>query len=581
MKVSKLARFVTLGLSLAILLTLVVGGVGAQDEEKVIVTAIGMVGGDLNTIDPSLSEVAAEHQITSLLWPGVTVQDELTGEVVSGVASDWEVSEDGTVYTYHLIPEIPWVRVNQDSGEVEQIMDDSGNPLYVTAQNIIYGMTRTLSPELVSPYAYVLAPYISNGVEFCGAACGGPEEPTATAEDLGLNAVDDYTLEITLPEAVGFAPGIHGLWMAAPELQSAIEAGGDSWTEPENIATYGPFALAEWAHDEGITLVANPFWPGTDTIQQPIVDKVVFRFLDPQAQFNEYLAGTIDAVDVPLEELERVQNDPELSTMYSNGARMCTYYMGFDNTEAPVDNAHLRRALSLAVDRQSIVDNVTKGGQIPAQWFSRPGLAAAPTLDEYPDLGISYNPEEAQAELALALEELGLASAADLPVLTFAYNDSSGHAAIVQAIHQMWTDNLGISVQLTAMDPTTYFAQVSEDAPTIYRSGWCSDYPDANNFLMDVFHSESSQNDPGFSDPEFDALVEQARTSTDNAERTELYAQAEEILVDRDAGIIPIYWYTTNQLTRPYIERTYSIIGDQAYEKWDVDTAAQAAQRGA
>jgi oligopeptide transport system substrate-binding protein len=571
MKVSKLARFVTLALSLAIVLTLVVGVVGAQDEEKTLVSGLNMVGGDLNTLDPSLSEVSGEHTIITLLFPGVTVQDELTAEVVSGIASSWDVSEDGLVYTYHLIPDIPWVRVNQETGEVEQVMDDSGNPLYVTANDIIYGITRTLDPETASPYSYVMAPYVLNGVEF--------NAGEAAAEDLGLVAVDDYTLEITLPEAVGFAPGIHGLWMAAPELQSAVEAGGDEWTEPENIATYGPFAMADWAHDEGITLVANPFWPGTDTIQQPILDRIEFRFLDPQAQFAEFQAGTIDAIDVPLEELERVQNDPELSTMYSNGTRLCTYYLGFDNTEAPVDNAHLRRALSLAVDRQSIVDNVTKGGQIPAQWFSRPGLAAAPTLDSHPDLGITFNPEEAQAELALALEELGLASAADLPALTFAYNDSSGHAAIVQAVQQMWTDNLGINVQLTAMDPTTYFATVSEEAPTIYRSGWCQDYPDANNFLFDVFHSESSQNDPGFSDPEYDALIEQARVSTDTAERTELYAQAEEILVDRDAGVIPIYWYTTNQLTRPYVERTYSIIGDQAYEVWDLDTEAQAAQR--
>ena len=270
MKVSKLSRFVTLGLTLALVLTLVVGVVGAQDEGKTIVSGLNMVGGDLNTLDPSLSETSSEHTIITLLFPGVTVQDELTAEVVSGIAESWDLSEDGLVYTYHLIPEIPWVRVNQDTGEVEQIMDESGNPEYVTAQDIIYGITRTLDPETASPYSYVMAPYVLNGLEF--------NAGEAAAEDLGLVAVDDYTLEITLPEAAGFAPGVHGLWMAAPELQSAIEAGGDEWTEPENIATYGPFALGEWAHDEGITLIKNPFWPGTDTIQQPVVDRLEFRF---------------------------------------------------------------------------------------------------------------------------------------------------------------------------------------------------------------------------------------------------------------------------------------------------------------
>lgn len=573
MKVSKLARFATLGLSLMIVLALVVGVVGAQDgEEKVLVSGIQMVGGDLNTIDPSISEVAAEHQITSLLWPGVTVQDELTGEVVPGIATDWEVSEDGTVITYNLIPELPWVQVNQETGEVEQVMDDSGNPRYVTANDVIYGITRALDPETASPYSYVLAPYVLNGAEFNAGEVG--------AEELGVVAVDDYTLQITLPEAVGFAPAVHGLWMAAPLPQWAIEAGGDSWTEPEFINSYGPFALAEWAHDESITIVKNPFWPGTETIAQPKLDRVVFRFLEQQAQFAEFLAGTMDAVNVPLEELERVKNDPELSTMYSNGTQFCTYYLGFDNTEEPTNNVHLRRALSLAIDRVSIVENVSKGGQIPAQWFSRPGLAAAPTLETHPDLGITFNPEEAQAELQLALEDLGLSSVEELPPLTFAYNDSSGHAAIAQAIQQMWADTLGISVQLSAMDPTTYFASLSEDAPMIFRSGWCQDYPDASNFLFDVLHSQSSQNDPGFSNAEYDALVEQARTMTDNAARTELYAQAEEILVDQEAGLAPIYWYTTNQLTRPYVERTYSIVGDEAYETWDIDMEAKAAFAG-
>jgi oligopeptide transport system substrate-binding protein len=562
MKVSRFARFLGVSLSLAIVLVLAVGATYAQDDAKVLHTGIGQVAGDLNTIDPAVSEVAAEHQITTLLWPGLTVQNEVTAEVVPGLASSWDISEDGTVYTYHLRPDIYWVRYNAESGAVEQVLDEAGNPRVVTAQDVVYGWQRTLNPETASPYAYVLQVVVANGAEVAAGE--------APAEDLGIVAVDDMTVEITMPEALGFAPGIHGLWMAAPQPAWSIEEGGDLWTEPEYISTYGPFALKEWAHDETITIIKNPFWTSTETIEQPILDEVVFHFLDPQAQFAEFLAGTLDAADVPLEELERVKSDPELSALYSNGARMCTYYLGFDNTEPPMDNANLRRALALSIDRQSIVDNVSRGGQIPAQWFSRPGLGAAPTPEQYPDLGIKFDPEAAQESLAMALEELGLASVDELPPLTLAYNDGSGHAAITQAIQQMWTDNLGITVQLTAMDPTTYFSMLSEDYPMIARSGWCQDYPDANNFLYDVFHSASTQNDPGFSNAEFDALVEQARVLTDVQERTDLYAQAEEILVYDQAGITPIYWYTTNQVTRPYVERTYSIVGDEAYESWDI-----------
>jgi oligopeptide transport system substrate-binding protein len=441
------------------------------------------------------------------------------------------------------------------------VTDEAGNPRMVTANDVVFGMKRTLDPVTASPYSYVLLPYIVGASEFNGG--------TGTADDVQVVAVDDWTVQITAPEAVAFAPSIFGLWMARPVPAWAIEEYGDSWTESENINTYGPYALKEWAHEESVTLVKNPLWPGTDAVPQASIDEIVFRFLDPQQAFAEYLAGNVDASNVPLEEITRAKADPELSQELNIGTSPCTYYLGYDNTEDPMTNVHLRRALSYAIDRQSIVDNVTKGGQIPAQWFSRPGLNAAPTLDTNPDLGIKFDPAKAQEEFALALDELGMS--ADELQLSVSYNDSSGHAAIVTAIQQMWSDTLGITVQLVALEPSTYFGTVSEEAPMIYRSGWCQDYSDANNFLYDVFYSKSSQNDPGFNSPEYDALVEQARTETDTEVRRELYAQAEEILVVDQAGIVPIYWYTTNQILKPYVEYTKSVTGNQAYFNWDIN----------
>ncbi len=213
---------------------------------------------------------------------------------------------------------------------------------------------------------------------------------------------------------------------------------------------------------------------------------------------------------------------------------------------------------------------MTRGGQIAAQWFARPGLNAAPTLDTNPDLGVTYDPELAKAELELALGELGLASVSELPPITLSYNDSSNHGAIMQAVQQMWADTLGINATLAALDPSTYFSKVSEDAPMAYRSGWCQDYSDANNFLYDVFYSKSSQNDTGFEDAEFDKLVEQARLETDVDLRRDLYAQAETILVVDYAAIAPVYWYTRNLLIKATVERAVSITGNEAYYLWDV-----------
>ncbi|NWG17927.1 MAG: peptide ABC transporter substrate-binding protein [Chloroflexi bacterium] len=552
----------TLLLVCALMLTLVVGGVSAQEATKTVVTGLHMVGGDIPTIDPHAAETSASIEIINQIFIGLTNQDATTANMEMGIAESMDVSEDGKVFTFKLRQDIPWVRYNPETGAVEQVTDEAGNVRYVNAYDSVYGALRGLAPETASPYSYVPLPYIVGAAEF--------NSGEGSAEDVMFKALDDYTVQITSPDAASFAASIYGLWVLRAVPQWAIEAGGDSWTEVEYINTFGPYALKEWAHDESITLIKNPFWPGTDAIPQAKIDEVVFRFLDPQQQFAEYLAGTMDAIQVPLEEIERVKADATLSQEYIVGNQPCTYYIGFDNTEAPMDNAHLRLALSYAIDRQSLVDNVTRGGQIPAQWFSRPGLASAPTLETHPDLGVKFNLERAQAELAMALEDLGLASVSELPALSLAYNDSSNHGQIMQAIQQMWTENLGITVTLTAMEPSTYFASISEDAPIIYRAGWCQDYSDANNFLYDVLYSKSSQNDAGWNNADYDALVEQARLESDPEIRRDLYAQAEDILVNQGGGIAPIYWYTINFLVKPNVEYPPSVTGNEAYFEWDI-----------
>jgi oligopeptide transport system substrate-binding protein len=558
-------RYVSLAVGLVLLLSLLVssfGVVSAQDD-KVLYYGRS-VGGDLNTIDPSLSEVADEIQVIEQLFVGLTAQNELDGALEGSMASSWDLSDDGLTYTFHLVDNVPWVRYNADSGEVEQVMDENGEPRFVNANDFLYGWERTLNPETAGVYAFLPAGYVVGGDAYMAGE--------GSFEDVAVKALDDFTIEITQSEPVGFAPYIYGLWMVRALPQWAIDEGGDEWTEPEYINSYGPFVLTEWQHDVSLTLVKNPLWPGTSDAPQPMIDEVVYQFLDPQASLAEYEAGSVDAIAaVPVEEMDRVKSDSTLSQELSISPRDCTYYLGYDNTEEPLSNSvHMRRALSYAIDRQAIIDNITKGDQVPAQWFSRPGLIGAPTLDTHPDLGMIYDTAMAEEEFQLGLEELGLGSADDMPTLTLAYNDSSNHGQIMQAIQQMWADTLGIEVQLTGMDPTTYFTSVSEDAPQIYRAGWCSDYPDADNFLRGVFRSDSDQNDAGFASEEFDALVDEARQETDLETRRELYAQADNILVLEQPGIIPVYWYTFVQLTKPYVERTYPALGYQRWAKWDI-----------
>jgi oligopeptide transport system substrate-binding protein len=243
-----------------------------------------------------------------------------------------------------------------------------------------------------------------------------------------------------------------------------------------------------------------------------------------------------------------------------------------------VDDVRVRRALSMAIDRQGLIDNVTKGGQIPAQWFSRPGQAGAPTPEKYPDLGIKTDIEGAKKELQSYLDEKKLT--ADQLDITLMFNTSAGHQKIAEAIQQMWKDNLGLDVKVVNQEWKVYLVTTKDPAatPQIFRMGWCMDYPDANNWLKDVTAFGGSQNPSeggGFNwkNDAFDKLVDDAAKELDPAKRTEMYAQAEEILVNKDAVMAPIYWYTNLDLTRPNVTRTFSASGHEALEKWDIAPA--------
>jgi oligopeptide transport system substrate-binding protein len=366
------------------------------------------------------------------------------------------------------------------------------------------------------------------------------------------------------------------MWIATAQPSWLIEEVGDLWIEDENYQSYGPFALKEWAHDESVTLIANPFWPGTDSMPQPMVDEVVMYVMDASVSLAEFEAGNLDIAQVPIADIERIQADPELSQAFYIAPNKYTYYYGFNNDKEPFTDLRVRRAFSLAIDRQSVVENVTKGGQVPAGFFTRPDVAAGPSQELTPDLGVPLPDMTQEERNAMAVElleeyldETGT-TRDDLPPITLMHNESESHAAVAQAIQQMWTDTLGVEVQIATQEWGVYLETLNQDAPQIYRLGWGWDYPDANSFLYDVFHSSSGNNDTNWTSDEFDSLVEEARQLSDPEARRDLYTQADDILVWEDAAIAPIYFYTQLRMFNPEItERTYSNLGYEVYAKWD------------
>ena len=271
----------------------------------------------------------------------------------------------------------------------------------------------------------------------------------------------------------------------------------------------------------------------------------------------------------------------------------CTYYYGFVNNKPPLDDVRVRRALVQSIDRQSLIDNVLKGGQIPATSFAPPGIFGAP---EPGTVGLPYDPDAARASLQEYLDEQGLTIEqfnTQSPI-TLMYNTSEGHALIAAAIQQMWNDTLGVDVRVENQEWSVYLDTIQkdtpiDDAPHVFRLGWCADYPDQNNWVHEVFNSEAGANRlrRGCNDAtctsvtpsEFDELTAAAAIEPDPAVREEMYREAERILADEEAAYAPIYHYTIVRVTKPWLTRNYPLLGGNDFFNWTIDwEAKQAAQ---
>lgn len=567
MKVKSFNRLALLLIVLVAALS-VVGGAFAQDDAVVVVTGRQMSASDVPTIDPSLAEDVPSVQIITELFPELVRLHEELVVPEAGLAT-YTVSDDGLTYTFSVTPEVPWVNYNASSGAVEQVTDADGNARYVTAADFAYGILRTINPETAAPYQAVLLPWIAGAPEY-GTADLASADLEALRGAVGVNVVDEYTLEITVNEVSSVTPLIFGMWITAAQPSWAIEEHADFWIEPANVNSYGPFALKEWSRGDGgsLTLIRNPFFPGSNAIPAAQIDEVVFRFLDEESQLVEFEAGTLDVAEAPGTQMDRILSDATLSAAYHSGPGTCSYYYGFNSELAPFDNVLARRAFSQAIDRDGITQNVLGAGETTAQFFALPNLVAAPTAEQYPDLGIKTDLAAAQELWQQYLTETGQ-QASDINVTIF-ISESSLHSSIAQAIQQMWAEAFGINIQIATSDFATYLETRGEYQT--YRAGWCFDYPDTHNFLYDAtFHSDLlAENPTHWSNAEYDALLDAAFLETDVEVRRDLYAQAENILVNTEAAIAPIYHYVTDDLTAEGITRTYSLITREYYEKWTV-----------
>ncbi|MFV1858772.1 MAG: peptide ABC transporter substrate-binding protein [Anaerolineales bacterium] len=545
------------------------------------------------TADPSLATDTTSSYVIGSIFMGLTDIDDTTKEAIPSLATSWEPNEDSTVWTFQLRDDVPWVQYNTSTGEIDQLTDADGNTSFVTAQDVVYGVKRTCDPNTASDYAYIV--YVVAGCEALNSADPSAEDFQDLYDAVGVEALDDTTVQFTLAYGAGFFPQIATMQTLFPVPQATVEEFGDRWIEPGLIVTNGAYVMSEWVHGDHLTLEKNPFWPywGTDYGSGNVERLFGVTIEEDSTGFAMYENNELDTAALPIDQIARVKADATLSKEFVNVPVNCTYYYGFVTEKPPTDDVRVRRALSMAIDRQTLVDEVTQGGQIPANTFTNPlnfGSAAGDT-----DIAPWTLPEEMggtgyEAAVALGKELLadaGFPNGAGLEILLM-HNVSEGHARIAQAIQAMWQ---AAYPEMTATVETQEWgvyldtiraSSAIEQVPNVFRLGWCGDYPHANNWLHEVFNPEEGANRIRLSadDPQVGDLVAlytettKAAQTAGEAEAAKLYKEAEQLLIDDIAGIAPIYYYTTVRVTKPWLERSYDPIQMHLFQ-WNLDADAR------
>jgi oligopeptide transport system substrate-binding protein len=451
---------------------------------------------------------------------------------VKALTEDWTVSDDGKTYTFKLRQDAKW---------------SNGDP--VTAHDFEYSWKRTLAKETAADYAYMLF-YLVNGEKYNAGEVG--------ADEVGVKALDDYTLEVKLNAPTPYFIGILAHNAYWPVHQASVEGKPDWATDVSTIVSNGPFLLTEWEHGSKLVLTKNPNYYDKDKVH---FDKVTISLVEADSTvFNMYQTDKIDwigaqAGQVPIDQVQKVLADgsAKIEPVAS------VYYYMFNTTKKPFNNAKIRKAFAMAVERQSLIDNVTKANQTPAHALVPPsivGVDGKKFRELYPDDNyITENVDEAKKLLAEGMQEEKLSK---LPEITLLYNTNEGHKAIAEAIADMWRKNLGVQVKLANQEFATFLETRSAQQFDIARSGWGADYNHATTFTYDLIHSKSGNNDGKYSNPQVDKLLDESLQAKDEKERLDKIAQAEKIAIVDDMGVLPLYYYTTVNMLKPGFENVVS-----------------------
>lgn len=475
-------------------------------------------GSEPASLDPHKVESDVEFNIISDLFEGL-VSVSPAGEIEPRLAEKWE-NKDNTVWTFHLRPGVTW-----------------SDGTAITAQDIVWSWQRLVSPLTASPYSsYPGNMHIANAQEIA--------EGKKAPETLGVKAVDDATLEVTLtqPNAALLAMLAHP--SLVPIDKVLVNRFGEQWTKPEHIVTSGPYKLSAWVVNERIVAERNPrYWDNEHTV----INKVTWLPIHSEAaDVNRYKAGEIDIVyTVPINQFAQLKKT--MGDQLNVSPQLATYYYEFNTTRPPFNDPRVRLALNMALDKDIIAEKVLGQGQRPAWLISQPDIGGVKLQN--PDYA-SWPRDKRIAEAKKLLSEAGYSDSHPL-VFNLLYNTSESHQRVAIAASSMWKKNLGVEAKLQNQEWKTMLDTMHTHNFDAVRYAWIADYDDAATFLNN-FRTGDSENTSQYSNPAYDEALKNAAKASDGGARGKYYQQAEDLLA-KDVPAVPVYHYVRTHLVKPWV----------------------------
>lgn len=472
-----------------------------------------------NSLDPHRSEGVPSANILRDLFEGLTTEAP-DGRVIPGVAERWTVSDDGLHYRFHLRDTARW---------------SNGDAL--TAEDFVYSLRRSVDPATGSNYSKVFEP-----VRHAGDIIAGRRPPS----DLGVSAVDGRTLDIHLTHPAPYLLGLLTHSAAYPVHRASVEQHGNTFARAGRLIGNGAYVLDQWVIQSRIALVRNPhYWNDDETV----IDRVVYYPTENQAsEFKRYRAGELHWTDViPKNQIRWIRE--HLPQEFRASPYLGTYYYGFNLDREPFrESPALRRALALAIDRETLTDKLLATGEVPAWGWVPPGIHGYPR----PALPWgSWSKAQRLAEARRLYAEAGYTADEPLEV-ELLYNTQDDHRKIAIAVAFMWRQALGVRTTLINQEWKVFlqnrrFGRITE----VFRAAWISDYADPYSFL-ELFRSDNNLNDTGYANADYDRLLNAAAAEAGADRRAQLMALAEQQLLD-DLPIAPIYHYVSARLVKPEV----------------------------